>query len=173
MTGSVATGWTLDHVTLSGATFCDGSGQVQLGSIQDDDDGTYSFTTRDASGAPLSADIVCRWGPSLGGDEVTVSAAVTFLDPYPGWGRRRKLTFDNSGLGEQIDFPVPMRLDVDGFDYQNTYGRKDLRFVGADLATVLDHEVENWNDQGSSVVWVRIPRIAAGSDRDHVWMYYD
>ncbi len=51
----------VDHITLSGAQYCDGSGAVLLGPIVDDGDGTYTFTARDAQASQLTSDILCWW----------------------------------------------------------------------------------------------------------------
>ncbi len=91
------------------------------------------------------------------------------------WGRRRKITFNNSAQTEDLDnFPVLIRLDSTRIDYTRTQNSgQDLRFVDVDHQTVLDHEIELWDEAGSSYVWVRIPRIDGSSSTDFIWMYYD
>jgi hypothetical protein len=90
------------------------------------------------------------------------------------WTARRKLTFNNAAQGtDLVAFPVLVRLDATRVDYAKTQNAgQDLRFVDADNATVLPHEIESWNEAGSSYVWVRVPRIDAGSTTDFVYMYY-
>lgn len=92
------------------------------------------------------------------------------------WTRRRKLTFDNTAQGENLtDFPVLVALtDQDRIDYDHTLDAgEDIRFVDADDTTRLAHEIEVWNEDGTSVVWVEVPRIDGGVDTDFIWMYYD
>jgi hypothetical protein len=91
------------------------------------------------------------------------------------WGRRRKITFNNSAQTEDLDnFPVLIRLDSTRVDYTRTQNSgQDIRFVDTDHETVLDHEIEEWNETGSSFVWVRVPRIPGASRGDFIWMYYD
>src|SRR3990172_12282946 len=91
------------------------------------------------------------------------------------WGLRRKIAFNNSGQTENLqNFPVLIRLDssrIESFRTQNA--GEDLRFVDADDTTMLDHEIELWNESGSSYVWVRIPQINGASTTDFIYMYYD
>ncbi len=61
--------------------------------------------------------------------------------------------------------PVLVRLstDISGFDYD------DFKQSGADLAftdsrgNVLPHDVDTWNADGESLVWVRVPLLEAGA----------
>ena len=91
------------------------------------------------------------------------------------WGRRRKIRFDNKAQTQNLDnFPVLIRLDSTRVDYTRTQNLgQDTRFVDADSNTVLAHEIEFWNETGSSYVWVRVPRINGSSSTDFIWMYYD
>jgi hypothetical protein len=64
-------------------------------------------------------------------------------------------------------------LDPDRIDYTLMQpDGEDLRFVDADGATVLPHEIEDWNPGGVSWVWVKVPRVDGGSANDFIWMYY-
>ena len=49
---------------------------------------------------------------------------------------------------------------------------QDLRFVDSNDSTLLDHEIEYWNESGTSYVWVKIPQLDA-TDTDFIYMYYD
>jgi hypothetical protein len=89
------------------------------------------------------------------------------------WSNRRKLTFDNSARSENLlDFPVLVKLNNTRIDYGETQNSgQDIRFVDPD-DTVLSHEIENWNESGESIVWVRVPQIDSLSNSDYIWMYY-
>ncbi|MFK8110994.1 MAG: DUF2341 domain-containing protein, partial [Rubripirellula sp.] len=89
------------------------------------------------------------------------------------WSFRRTLSFDNSGQSETLaGFPVLIQLDSSRIDYSQTLNAgEDLRFVDGD-GTLLAHEIEVWNEGGTSYVWVRVPQIAQSSASDFVWMYY-
>lgn len=92
----------------------------------------------------------------------------------PAWTRRVPLRFDNSAQDEDLEgFPVLVRLDPTRIDYGELAPEgADLRFVDADGATLLPHEIESWNEAGVSTVWVRVPRVDGGSSTDHIWLYY-
>jgi biopolymer transport protein ExbB len=69
------------------------------------------------------------------------------------------------------DVVVLVALDSTRIDYGLTQdGGTDLRFVASDDETVLPYEVEIWDPQGVSFVWVRVPMVAQG---EIVYMYYD
>ncbi len=91
------------------------------------------------------------------------------------WGRRRKLTFNNSGQPSNLtNFPVLVVLNAARIDYTKTQNAgQDLRFVDANDQVLLNHEIELWNEAGTSHVWVRVPQIDASSTTDFIWMYYD
>ncbi len=107
-------------------------------------------------------------------DDATGSTCPTALSPDCAWSYRMRLTFDNSGQDQDLaDFPVLVQLDDSVIDYALTRDAgEDLRFLDADLSTVLPHEVEVWDESGTSTVWVGVPRIDANSATDHIWMYY-
>lgn len=103
-------------------------------------------------------------------DRSTVDAG----DPLVAWQWRVKLAFDNrSATEELIDFPVLVVLDGVRVRYADlAAGGTDLRFVDADDVTLLAHEVEAWDSSGRSFIWVRVPRVAAASSGDFIWLYY-
>jgi len=92
----------------------------------------------------------------------------------PDWRHRQKLVFDNSGQTENlVDFPMLVVLDAGVIDYSLVQNAgEDLRFVDEDGLTVLAHEIERWDEAGTSYVWVRVPQIDASSTSDHVFLYY-
>ena len=67
----------------------------------------------------------------------------------------------------QYDFPVLVRLSeerVPGFFYRHcAEGGSDIRFVGAD-GRLLASDVENWDPDGESLVWVNLPECRAGTE---------
>ena len=75
-----------------------------------------------------------------------------------------------AAVGEKsaTDLPVLVRLSesIDGFKYS------DLASDGSDLAfgvddggviTVYPHEIDMWDPEGESLVWVKVPTVAAGT----------
>ena len=90
------------------------------------------------------------------------------------WQKRVKLVFTNTTVAENLtDFPVLVTLNSGRIDYALTQNAgQDIRFVDPD-GKLLSHEIENWDENGTSSVWVKIPQIDALSNADYVWLYYD
>ena len=68
---------------------------------------------------------------------------------------------------EVVDFPALVRLNegVGGFSYarvRDLAGGGDIRFTLNDRQTVLTHEIDKWNPNGESVIWVKLPKLAKG-----------
>lgn len=71
------------------------------------------------------------------------------------------------GSGEEVNFPVLVRLSeagISGFKYSDfkEADYSDLIFVDKD-GKFLDYEVDTWDASGTSLVWVRVPSLAAAS----------
>ncbi len=61
-----------------------------------------------------------------------------------------------------MDFPALVKIPdgLAGFDYaDSTADGNDLAFFGAD-GKRLAHEIDTWNPEGDSYVWVRVPEVA-------------
>ncbi|KKU82931.1 MAG: hypothetical protein UY09_C0001G0005 [Parcubacteria group bacterium GW2011_GWA2_47_8] len=100
----------------------------------------------------------------------TNTAEAEWLD---GWQYRRKLTINNSASTETLtNFPLLVPLNSSRVTYANTQDAgQDLRFTDAN-GQLLDHEIENWNEAGTSNVWVKIPSITAASIGEYIYVYY-
>ena len=86
------------------------------------------------------------------------------------WQKSMSITFSGCkppGGGALTNFPALVVFSNTtagaGFSYNDflspPYG--DLRFSAADKATPLDFEVESWNTNGPSPVWVRAPELTS------------
>ena len=68
-----------------------------------------------------------------------------------------------AGTDTLTNFPVLVKLAAgtpEGFDYADcAEGGADIRFAALD-GTVLPHEIDTWNTNGESFVWVKIPAIS-------------
>jgi hypothetical protein len=91
-----------------------------------------------------------------------------------GWAYRRRITLSNSQSTENlVNFPIRVSLTSSNIDYSKTQDQgQDLRFYDSDGATLLKHEIEKWDESGTSEVWVRVPQIDANSNTDFIYMYY-
>jgi uncharacterized repeat protein (TIGR01451 family) len=88
------------------------------------------------------------------------------------WLKRVKLVFTNTVSEELVDFPVLVVLTSDRINYADTQDEgQDIRFVDGD-GTILPHEIETWDESGSSYVWVKVPSISATSGTDFIWLYF-
>lgn len=111
-----------------------------------------------------------RWAAGLA---VAVAASGCYpsyefdLAPDGGAGEathRMVLRFDGADVATPLaGFPVLVRLNPARIDYATTQDAgQDLRFFAADGTTPLPHEIERWDESGESLVWVRVPEMAAG-----------
>jgi len=91
----------------------------------------------------------------------------------PNFAYRRQLSFDNSAQTEDlVDFPVLLRLEQGvNFDYPTRADGADLRFIDGS-SNILAHEIQRWDPTGVSLIWVKVPFIAAGSSSDFAYMHY-
>jgi len=136
---------------------------VEAGEI---DDGP-SDTNEDGSATEGSV-------PTTGAGDETMGGAVCGDWWNPQWTRRRAVIVGDSGLeAPLLDVPVLVLLESTRIDYAATQiGGTDLRFVDED-DKVLEHEIEAWDPDGASFVWVRVPTIAAtGQLQPRIHMYY-
>ena len=64
------------------------------------------------------------------------------------------------------DFPALVRLstEIDGFDYADFSlpNGGDLRFADAN-GNLIPHEIDTWNSNGVSAVWVKVPELVKGT----------
>jgi Domain of unknown function (DUF4347)/Concanavalin A-like lectin/glucanases superfamily/Bacterial Ig domain/Domain of unknown function (DUF2341)/Cadherin domain len=88
------------------------------------------------------------------------------------WSTRKQISFNNAAGPALTNQVVLVTLNASNVDYSLTQNSgQDLRFVDTD-GTLLDYEIETWNEAGTSTVWVRVPQINAASTTDSIWMYY-
>ena len=81
----------------------------------------------------------------------------------------KELEITVNGVPEGVtltDFPLLVRLSesgISGFNYEDFKGTdgSDLRFETAD-GTGLAYDVDTWNENGESLVWVKVPTLAKG-----------
>ena len=70
------------------------------------------------------------------------------------------------GKAALADFPVLVRIStaIDKFNYGDCdAGGADISFTSEDGETVYPHEVDTWNPDGESLVWVKLPSMAHGT----------
>lgn len=85
------------------------------------------------------------------------------------WARTALITASGYTAGETLTgFPLLVRLDstnVPGFSYaqMRSSGGADLAFTSEDGSLLYSHEIETWDESGTSFIWVRVPSLTAQS----------
>lgn len=88
--------------------------------------------------------------------------------------QRVNVTIDASMLAHDLtNHALLIRLNSSVINYSNTQDNgSDIRCVDADESTLLDYEIEVWNESGESIIWCEVPTITGGSTTDFVQLYF-
>jgi len=87
------------------------------------------------------------------------------------WSRRVALDLPATAAETLSDVPVLVLLGVPRIDPDDAAGTgADLRFVDAE-GTRIPHEIERWDPDGTSIVWIAVPTLGPG-DGPRLWLYY-
>ena len=91
------------------------------------------------------------------------------------YGSRLEIAFSGYQRGEALNaFPVLVCLSTNlpGFSYQHFASASggDLRFTDAGGAHLIPHEIDEWNTNGTSFVWVNAPALE--TTNDYIWAYW-
>jgi concanavalin A-like lectin/glucanase superfamily protein/uncharacterized protein DUF2341 len=102
------------------------------------------------------------WAPG------TATLSTVALNPSS-FGSGLKIAFPGYNRGEVfLNIPVLVRLSTNlaGFSYRQfaSPAGGDLRFADSGGLLPLLHEIDEWNTNGSSLVWVRVPQLAGTND---------
>jgi hypothetical protein len=109
------------------------------------------------------------WGSLFG------SPSFATTKDWSGFGRKAKVTFAGyNRSGPLTNFPalIVLSTNIPGFNYADFRSppNGDLRFGDAILTNELNYEVESWNTNGNSYVWVQVPQLA--DPNTCVWAYW-
>jgi hypothetical protein len=90
------------------------------------------------------------------------------------YGSRMKVFFSGYNRGETLtNFPVLVNLSTSlpGFSYQQfaSPSGSDLRFTDASGYLMIPFEIDQWNPNGISSVWVNVPSL---SSTNYIWAYW-
>ncbi len=108
------------------------------------------------------------WAPASGRFRTEV------LEPGE-YGARARITFPGYDRGEPLaGFPalVVLGTNIPGFSYRQFASGDggDLRFTDSTGVQIIPHEIEEWNTNGASYVWVRLPLLETPADE--AWAYW-
>lgn len=107
------------------------------------------------------------------------NAVVTIHDTAEsrdGWPFSMKLTFTGYGQSEVLtNFPalVVLNTNITGFVYESfalPASGADLRFGNSNETVMLNYEIEEWDTNGNSYVWVQIPELV--DTNTFIWAYW-
>ncbi len=104
-------------------------------------------------------------------DATTQAPPPSFAGNY---SHKMKITFAGYDRDSTLEyFPVLVMLDssIPNFSYDGFTSpvAADLRFASSDGATELNYEIEKWDVNGTSYIWVQVPELSQGS---HIWMFW-
>jgi hypothetical protein len=111
---------------------------------------------------------------------VLTSAAVSidFVSTLTWWDSnyRKRLRMTLNNLDQSVTFtemPVMVKINSRKIDYIDFKADgTDIRFTLDDHTTTLKYDIEEWNSSGTSVIWVKVPSVAASSQVS-IFMYYN
>ena len=148
--------------------------------------GTYSSITNgtilaqyDCYNGTKTAVLVKVNIPASGSIKVSLAASALPRNPEvedpQAFGSKMRITFAGYNRGESlVAFPVLVCLSTNtpGFSYCQfaSPAGNDLRFTDASGRAALFHEIDEWNTNGVSYVWVQVPTLA--SSNDCIWAYW-
>lgn len=94
------------------------------------------------------------------------------------WTQRTRLTLDTSAKGAETReavtaLPLAIRLHSGNFDFLGSQpDGSDLRVLASDDKTVLPHRIERFDGTNElAVLWVHLPSVAPGSDKNTLFIY--
>jgi len=108
------------------------------------------------------------------GDKYGISTAYVD-DITPGdFTYRMRITFDGYAGGTTLsNFPAMVKLDEVSstfqYDQMALPDGGDLRFTDETGTYLLNHQIDTWNTNGGSFVWVRVPELTASTV---IWAYW-
>ncbi len=95
------------------------------------------------------------------------------------WKQRTKLGLNTAADGVATtagvdSVPVLVRLHTGNFAFfEAKPDGSDLRFIAADDKTPLKHHIEKFDGLNElALVWVQVPKLAAGNKAEFIWLYY-
>jgi len=91
------------------------------------------------------------------------------------FSHKLKISYSGYNKPETLtNFPalVVLSTNIAAFKYSDFVSPNgyDLRFIGSNMFQTLNYEIDTWNTNGLSCVWVQVPTLA--SSNDYIWAYY-
>ncbi|HSY16800.1 MAG TPA: DUF2341 domain-containing protein [Candidatus Acidoferrales bacterium] len=158
--GTTAGAWETNRFVATNTNFNPAMFTATLSNLVSNTNYFFRFYATNAGGAV--------WAPA--------SAQFSTLAINPSdYGSRMKLAFAGYNRGETLqNFPALVNLgtNLPGFSYHQFASPKggDLRFSDSGGLAVIPHEIDEWNTNGTSIIWVNVPSLS--SSNDFIWAYW-
>jgi hypothetical protein len=155
--GTVSSAWENHQSVAVNTTFNPKTYTASLSNLTPDTNYFFRFYATNASGQTWTA---------------ASQFSTATLNPSD-FGSRLKISFTGYNRGEALaNFPLLVNLStaLPGFSYRQFASPigGDLRFTDANGFLVLPYEIDEWNTNGTSRVWVRVPQMA--TTNDFIWV---
>jgi hypothetical protein len=111
-------------------------------------------------------------------DEVRIGTTWADVAPAPvdfsSWAKKIPIQFTGYNRSETLeDFPalVTLSTNLSGFSYAQFESdtNADLRFTDSTQTRYLNYEIEKWDTNGTSYVWVQVPQLTSGASIYAFW----
>jgi hypothetical protein len=170
----------VDETCASGRRYGDRSPAELAGDCVEPPGTTSGETTTAMTMTATLGDPVTSIGPSSADASTTSAEPVTSSEsgaPCPAgwwdcaWSRRVALDLPATASEAFTEVPVLVALAQPRIDPDDAAaGGADLRFVDAQGHRV-PHEIERWDPDGASIVWISVPMLAP-DEGTRLWLYY-
>ena len=117
-----------------------------------------------------------RWYFGLAALLFLIGAGPSHGGAYDAWLFRMKIrvaSYDKPEILTNFPTLVVLSTNIPNFrytDFNSSSNGADLRFAASNETTELNYEIEKWNTNGSSYVWVQVPTIS--STNDFIYAYW-
>ena len=108
----------------------------------------------------------------LNGKLFAIAALCVATLPLPSWARTASIGFAGyKGTETLTDFPALIKLPLaaDGFAYADAAANGADIFFTDSGGNVLSHEIDHWNADGASYIWVKVPTLTAATTITMHW----
>ena len=107
---------------------------------------------------------------------VLCACSFSYATSFSAWPEKVQINFSGYTASETLtNFPALIVLNngIGGGTFQYSQFASssggDLRFSASDGTTELNYEIESWNTNGNSYVWVQVPALSSNS---YIWAYW-
>ena len=113
---------------------------------------------------------------TIGGAWADTVPSFTTLESMEKHLFKMKIIFTDYDKPETLtNFPALVKFDetlIPSFDYDQmgTTNAADLRFMNSNETTALNYEIEEWDTNDTSFVWVQVPTISGTNT--YIWAYW-